>query len=59
MKIQVKSGEIPVHKNIGKTTQNVDNGRLTPKSAKLTCFAISKFNNNKHGKIFEDTKKRF
>ena len=37
MKIQVKSGEIPVCKNVGKIMQNVGSRRLTPKSAKLTC----------------------
>ena len=36
MKIQVKSGEIPVRKNVGKFIQNVGSRRLTPKSAKLT-----------------------
>ena len=42
MKIQVKSGEIPVRKNVGKMKQNVDSRRLTPKSAKLTCYPILK-----------------
>ena len=37
MKIQVKSGEIPVCKNVGKIMQYVGSRRLTPKSAKLTC----------------------
>ena len=50
MKTQVKSGEIPVHKNFGKIMQNVDSRRLTPKSAKLTCYPILKFS---HGKILE------
>ena len=30
MKIQVKSGEIPVRKNVGKIMQNVGSRRLTP-----------------------------
>ena len=42
VKIQVKSGEIPVGKNLGKIMQNVDSHRLTPKSAKLTCYPILK-----------------
>ena len=37
MKIQVKSGEIPACKNVGKIMQNVGSHRLTSKSAKLTC----------------------
>ena len=37
MKIQVNSGDIPFHKNVGKILQNVGSSRLTPKSAKLTC----------------------
>ena len=37
MKIQVKSGEIPVRKNVGKVMRKVDSRRLTPKLAKLTC----------------------
>ena len=37
MKIQIKSGEIPVFKNVGKIMQNVGSRRLTSKSAKLTC----------------------
>ena len=40
MKIQVKSGEIPVRKNAEKIMQNVDSHRLTPKLAKLTCYPI-------------------
>ena len=36
MKIQVKSGEILVRKNVGKIMQNVGNPRFTPKLAKLT-----------------------
>ena len=42
MKIQIKSGEIPVRKNAGKIMQNVGSRRLTPKSAKLTCQPIFK-----------------
>ena len=37
MKIQVKSGEIPVRKNVGKIMQNVGRRTLTTKAAKLTC----------------------
>ena len=37
IKIQVKSGEIPVCKNVGKIMQYVGSRRLTAKSAKLTC----------------------
>ena len=50
MKIQVKSGEIPVRKNVGKIMQNFDSRRLTPKSAKLKCYPILKFG---HGKTWE------
>ena len=42
MKTQVKSGEIPVRKDVGKMKQNVDSRRLTPKLAKLTCYPILK-----------------
>ena len=35
---EIKLGEIPVRKNIGKIMQNVDSLRLTPKSAKLTYY---------------------
>ena len=42
MKIQVKSGEIPVCKNVGKMKPKVDSRRLAPKSAKLTCYPILK-----------------
>ena len=37
MKIQVKSGEIPVRKKVGKIMQKVSSRRLTLKSTKLTC----------------------
>ena len=37
MKIQVKSGEIPVRKNVGKIMQNVSSRSLTPKSPMLIC----------------------
>ena len=37
MKIQVKSGEILVCKNVGKIMQNIGSRRLTSKSTKLTC----------------------
>ena len=40
MKIQVKSGEVPVWKNAGKIVQNVDSCRLTLKLAELTCYPI-------------------
>ena len=36
VKIQVKSGEIPVRKNVGKIMQSVDSFRLRSKSAKLS-----------------------
>ena len=36
MKIQVRSREILVRKNVGRIMQNVDGPRVTPKSAKLT-----------------------
>ena len=42
MKIQAKSEEIPVRKNVGKIMQNVDSRRLTPKSAKLMCYPLIK-----------------
>ena len=42
VKIQLKSREIPVDKNVGKMKQNLDTRRLTPKSAKLTCYSILK-----------------
>ena len=50
MKIQVKSGKIPVCKNVGKIMQNLGKRRLTPISAKLTVSQYSKFNHNKQGK---------
>ena len=42
LKIQVKSGEILVRKNVGKIMQNVDSPRVTPKSAKLLWYPILK-----------------
>ena len=42
MKIQAKSEEIPVRKNVGKIMQNVDSRRFTPKSAKLMCYPLIK-----------------
>ena len=42
MKIQAKSEEIPVRKNVGKIMQNVDSHRFTPKSAKLMCYPLIK-----------------
>ena len=39
MKTQVKSGEIPIHKSVGKMKQNIDSCRPTPK---LTCYPILK-----------------
>ena len=40
MKLQINSEEILVLKNVGKIMQNIR--RLTPKSAKLTCWPILK-----------------
>ena len=37
MKSQVKSGKIPVRKNVSKIMQNVGSRRLKTKSAKYTC----------------------
>ena len=37
MKTQIKLGDIPVRKNVGKFMQNVGSRRLTPKSTKMTC----------------------
>ena len=42
MKIQVKSGEIPIRKNVGKILQNVDSRRLTLKWAKLAYYSTLK-----------------
>ena len=42
MKIQVKLGEIPVRKNVGKLMQTVGSRRLTPKLAKSTYYPILK-----------------
>ena len=42
MKTQVKSGEMPVRKNVAKMKQNVDSRRLTPKLANLICYPILK-----------------
>ena len=42
VKIQAKSGEIPVRKNVGKIMQSVDSFRLRSKSAKLICYRIIK-----------------
>ena len=56
-KIQVKSGEVPVRKNFGKIMQNVDSRRLTPKSAKLTCYPILEIQSRENmGKKLEDIK---
>ena len=44
-KVQVKSGEIPVLKNLRKIIWNVDSRSLTPKSAKSTCHPILKIIN--------------
>ena len=33
----LKSGEIPIRKNVGKIMENVGSRRRTPKSAKLAC----------------------
>ena len=57
MKIQVKSGEIPVRKNFGKIMQNFDSRRLTPKSAKLKCYPILKIRSRENmGKDLEISK---
>ena len=57
MKIQVKSGEIPVRKNVGKMKQNVDSFRFAPKSAKLTCYPMLKFQSRENtGKDLEISK---
>ena len=56
-KIQVKSGEIPVLKNLGKTIRNIDSRTLTSKSAKLTCNPILKSINT--GKDFKTLKNKF
>ena len=45
IKIELKSGEIPVLKNLGKIIWNVDSRGLTPKSAKLACHQILKIIN--------------
>ena len=42
MKIQVKLGETPVRKNVGKLMQTVGSRRLTPKLAKSTYYPILK-----------------
>ena len=55
MKIQVKSGEIPVCKNVVKIMQNL--GCHRPQSPKLTFSQYSKFNHNNQGKRFKDIKK--
>ena len=47
IKIQVKSGELPVLKNLGKVIRNVDSRSLSPKSAKLTCHPILKIMNTR------------
>ena len=57
MKIQVKLGEMPVRKNVGKIMQNVNSCRVTSKSARLTCYSTLKIQSHKHGKRFEDIKK--
>ena len=57
MKIQVKSGEISVRKNVGKMKQNVDSFRLAPKSPKLTCYPMLKFQSRENtGKDLEISK---
>ena len=60
MKTQVKSGEIPVRKNFEKIMQNLDSRRLTPKSAKLTCYPIPKIQSRKNmGKDLKISKNRY
>ena len=57
MKTQVKSGEIPVHKNVGKMKQNIDSRRLTPKSAKSTFYLILKIHSREStGKFLKISK---
>ena len=57
MKTQVKSGKIPVHKNVGKMKQNVDSRRLTPKSAKSTFYLILKIHSRENtGKFLKISK---
>ena len=52
-KIQVKSGEIPVRKTVGKIVQNVDSRRHTSKSAKMTCCPILKIQSRQNtGKVW-------
>ena len=57
MKIQVKSGEIAVRKNIGKIMQNVGSYRLTPKLEKLANIQNSIIINR--GKDSKISKNRF
>ena len=45
IKIELKSGEIPVLNNLGKIIWNVDSRSLTSKSAKLACHQILKIIN--------------
>ena len=57
IKIQLKSGEIPVLINLGKIIQNVDSRSLTPKSANLTCHPTLKIINT--GKDLKISKNKF
>ena len=57
IKIQLKSGEIPVLINLGKIIQNVDSRSLTPKSANLTCYPTLKTINT--GKDLKISKNKF
>ena len=59
MKIQVKSEEIPVRKNVGKIMQNVAVADLQLKRQSWHVSQHSKFNHSKQGKRFEDIKNRF
>ena len=54
--MQVKSGEIPVCRNVGKMKQNVDSRRLKAKSAKLTCYLILKIQSRENRKDLKISK---
>ena len=57
IKIEFKSGEIPVLNNLGKIIWNVDSCSLTPKSAKLACHQMLKIINTV--KDLKISKKKF
>ena len=59
-KVQVKSGEIPVLKNLRKIIRKVDSRSLTPKSTKWTCHPILKIiNTEKDLKISKNKFNRY